>query len=274
MSTTGSTPSDGSTAGSASGPGSGSGRLRIGLLQCGHLVGDLGATHGDYPILFRRLLSEFGVDLEVVDATTGGDLGAVDRFDGWLVSGSAASVYDDLPWIDPAAAFLREVVRADVAVVGVCFGHQLLATALGGRVEKADAGWGVGVHEYDVAGAWAVPVAGDDVDPDAEQGEHPEHLALIASHQDQVVVLPDDAEVVAHTNHCPVGAFTVGPRVLGVQPHPEFTTGLSRDLTERRRDKIGPARADAALESLHRPVADAATWVARRMTATWRSNGR
>lgn len=181
-------------------------------------------------------------------------------------------MYDDLPWIAPTEAFVRKVVDDGVPVVGICFGHQLLAQALGGRVERARVGWGAGVYTYELLDGWyprgieVAPEPGDDGT-----------VSLIASHQDQVVDLPEGAAVAARTDHCPIAAFTIGPRVLAVQPHPEFTTGLSRELSTQRRERMGEATTDAALGSLAGPgaerVAADAARVAERMVATWRSGG-
>ena len=219
------------------------GPLRLGLLQCGYVAPAVAATHGDYPELFADLLAPHGVALTTFDVQRQPlpeDLGSLD---GWLVSGSADSAYDPLPWIAPVEDLLRRAVSDRVPLVAICFGHQLLAQALGGRVVRAPAGWGAGVHRYEVVGPtrpWMVPPAA-------------EGPRLIASHQDQVVALPKGAEVVARTDHCPYAAFQVGPRALALQPHPEFTAGLSRDLLELRRDRIGAA-VEPALASYDQPL--------------------
>ncbi|CAN5843942.1 GMP synthase [soil metagenome] len=216
--------------------------LRVGLLQCGHVHPDLLATHGDYTQLFGDLLGPHGVELTTHDVTRclPDNAGAQD---GWLVSGSPDSTYDPLGWIAPLEGFLRRLVEMRAPLVAVCFGHQLLAQAHGGRVERATAGWGAGAHEYELTGApsWAALGSSGPV-------------RLVASHQDQVVALPPGAEVVASTPHCPVAAFTLGSSALAVQPHPEFTAELSRDLIEVRRDRIGSKNADAALATLDRPL--------------------
>ena len=226
--------------------------LRIGLLQCGHLHPDLIPAHGDYPEVFTDLLGPEGVELTPFDATEVLP-DAIDAFDGWLVSGSACSTYDDLPWIGPLEEFLRACVEGAAPMVAVCFGHQLLAQAFGGRVAKADAGWGVGAHTYQVTRPdqpWLQPPAGT--------------VRIVASHQDQVVELPAGAEVWLATDHCPVAGFTLGPRAMTIQPHPEFTAAVSEGLTVRRRDAIGAERADEALASLAEPLDQAivASWMA------------
>lgn len=233
--------------------------MRIGLLQCGHIRSELGEIHGDYPQLFGDLLADHPVELITYDLPAGAQPDEVDECDGWLISGSSDSVYDDLPWIPPAEDFLRRAVAAGVPVVGICFGHQLLAQALGGKVERSPRGWGAGAHTYRLTR----PIEGwpDDVD-------QPASLNLIACHQDQVTELPAGAEVLASTDHCPVAAFTVGSTVLAIQPHPEFTAPLSRELTDVRSGLMGPERARAAIASLDRPLntEPVAAW----MTGVWR----
>ncbi|MCU1358177.1 MAG: synthase [Acidimicrobiales bacterium] len=227
--------------------------LRIGLLQCGHLHTDLQPDYGDYPEIFSALLGSHGVEIATWDVTSGPPPDATDACDGWLVSGSARSTYDPLPWIPPVEQFLRDVVADQAPLVAICFGHQLLAQAHGGRVARAGAGWGVGAHEYHflTAEGWMEP-------------PHEAPIRLVASHQDQVVELPDGAQVIARTDHCPIAAYTLGPAALAIQPHPEFSTAVSRDLIERRRELIGAERSDDALASLDRPLDQAivAAWIA------------
>ncbi|HEX2576549.1 MAG TPA: hypothetical protein VHK88_09390 [Aquihabitans sp.] len=228
-------------------------RLRIGLLQCGYVHPDLAGDFGDYPVAFGELLEPHDVELVTYDVQTGplpDDPGAVD---GWLVSGSASSAYERLPWIPPLEAFLRGLVARDAPVVAICFGHQLVAQAHGGRVERSPAGWGAGAHDYELVGTgpWGST-------PDRRS------VRLIASHQDQVVDLPDGDVVIARTDHCPIAGYTLGTSVLAIQAHPEFTAGLSARLTQARRDRIGDATADAALASLDAPLdrAVVGSWMA------------
>lgn len=218
-------------------------RLRIGLLQCGYLPPDLVPEFGDYPHAFEALLSPFDLDLVTYDVQRAPLPLDPTECDGWLVSGSADSAYDDLDWIAPVEQFLRDVMAADVPLVAICFGHQLLAQALGGRVAKSTGGWGAGVHEYQL-------IRPDECPDVPSSGS----VRLIASHQDQVIELPADAVVVATTAHCPVAAFTLGPRVLAIQPHPEFSADLSRRLISLRRERMGETIADSAMASLDEPL--------------------
>lgn len=220
--------------------------LRIGLLQCGHIHPDLVPEHGDYPEVFAQLLGPHGVALTTFDVTTAPPPSLDDpaATDGWVVTGSACSAYDDLPWIAPLEDLLREIIAHRRPLVAVCFGHQLLAQAMGGRVAKSDAGWGVGAHSYELVRTdlpWMAPAPAGPV-------------RLIASHQDQVAELPEGAQVIARTEHCAVAAYTLGPAALAIQPHPEFTAEVSAGLVARRREAIGADRSDQALASLTEPL--------------------
>lgn len=228
--------------------------MRVGLLQCGRLPQDLVDDVGDYSRLFEALLGPHGVTIEAHDVVSGPPPASAKSCDGWLVSGSAASTFDPLPWIAPTETFLRAVVAEQVPVVGICFGHQLLAQALGGRVARAPGGWGAGVHRYDLVGPprpWMEP------DP-------PRSIHLVASHRDQVVALPEGAEVLARTEHCHVAAYTVGQHVLAIQPHPEYDATISRSLSQSRRELMGPEVTDQALASLDAPLDSAmvGAWMA------------
>lgn len=232
--------------------------LRIGLLQCGNVESALQPTYGDYPALYADLLVDQPVELVTYDVQNHAPPTDPRACDGWLISGSAHSAYDPFPWIEPTEAFVRRIVDTEVPLVAVCFGHQLLAQAMGGAVEHCAAGWGVGAHSYHLVG-----------EPRTAGWPTTSPIRLIASHQDQVTVLPDGADVILRTDHCPIAGYVLGPRALAIQPHPEFTPDLSRELTTIRRPRIGDRDTDAALASLDDPLDQPA--VAAWMTAFWAS---
>jgi GMP synthase-like glutamine amidotransferase len=221
--------------------------LRVGLVLLGAPPPGAPHSEGGYVAMFGALLGPHGIELEGIDARAGELPADPAAYDGYVLTGSATSVYDDEPWIAPAEELLRGIVAAGIPVAGICFGHQLLAQALGGRVEKATAGWGMGVHAYDL---------------DLPDG--PPSMRLQAMHQDQVVALPEGARVWARSEHCPIAGFTVGDRVWTVQAHPEFTAGFAGGLVERRRALVGDALADAAAATVQDPTDHelVATWIA------------
>ncbi len=219
-------------------------RLRIGLVICGTPPAALTEFADGYLPMFAAILEPHGVDLEPLDAKAGPLAVDAERFDGYLLTGSASSVYDDEPWITDAAAFVREVVDAGVPLAGVCFGHQLIAHALGGRVEKADVGWGAGVHTYSVT------------TPDGDGGATT--MRLQAMHQDQVLTPPDGSVVWATSEFCPVAGYTVGDAVWTVQAHPEFTAALSDGIIGLRAERFGPELTARARATVNDPTDAAA----------------
>lgn len=217
--------------------------MKIGILETGDVHPDLKARHGDYPAMFAARLGAVDPTLEfaVVRVVSGEMPADPTHADAWLVTGSRHGVYDDLPWIAPLAAFLRACVARGVPVVGVCFGHQILAEALGGRAVKSDRGWALGVQDYEVLARprW--------------MSRLPDRFAINAFHQDQVVALPAGATVLARSAQCAYAALAYGdpetPIAISIQPHPEYDAAFMDDLITLRagtvipKDAVGPARA-------------------------------
>ena len=227
----------------ADGPGRRS-TLRVGILLCDHLDDEVAARHGDYEGRYRTLLGPLGVDAVVHDLTRGEAPASTAECDAWLVSGSRRSAYDDEAFVPALTRFVADAVEADVPVVGICFGHQVVARALGGRVERAE-GWGIGVKRYHLGGG-----ARTGAGPPPWMEGSPESFTMVVSHRDQVVELPDGAELLASAEYCPVAAFHVGDGVFCVQGHPEFDVALSATLSRRRRAAIGHDVVEAGLASL------------------------
>lgn len=212
--------------------------MRLGILEPGVTPDDLIDTHGTMPAMAERLLAPLDPSLRFATWRVVDDVfpASVRDADAWLVMGSKHGVYEDLPWMRRLKGFLRDAVAAEVPVVGICFGHQILAEAMGGRVEKSARGWGVGIHRYAL--------------PDAAGGGE---LAVHAMHQDQVVEPPPGAALIATSDFCPYAGFDYAGRAISFQPHPEFDEAFARALVETRRgDAIPLDVADAALDTLGR----------------------
>ncbi len=216
--------------------------MRIGLLMMGHVDPKSRHIAGDYPELFGALLEPVGIELVRYDLDEGQFHDSTAECDGWICSPSRLSTYDDVAWLADAEELLRRIIAAEAPYVGICFGHQLLAQALGGRVEKSPAGWGVGIRTYDVVDAqpWMVPPT--------------QQVRLIGSHQDQVVQLPADAKLVFTSDYCPNGGFSIGERAWTIQVHPEFIPPLADHLLAGRVELIGAERVAAARASLDGPL--------------------
>ena len=229
--------------------------MHIGILKTGDLPADIAAEHGGYGDLFVRLLenAEPSFSTEVIDVEAGEMPASPGAADGWLITGSKHGVYEEHPWIDPLKMFLRDCLAAEVPVVGVCFGHQILADAMGGRTVKSEKGWGLGVSSY--APAHSIPWAPELQAP--WQG--------FAIHQDQVIEQPPGTTLLMTSDFCPIAALAYGPKdaplALTVQPHPEYHRALFERLAEVRLKKVVPESVMArALDSLATPV-DPGPWV-------------
>ncbi len=212
------------------------GGVKLGLLVCDHVRPEFEHISGDYPDMFRRLFAGHPEVEIVVYDVIGGDMPADPReCDAWITTGSRYSVNDDESWIRDLEQFVREVANEQVPFVGVCFGHQLIAKALGGTVVKSERGWGVGAKEVEVRG---------------DLGLGPSYIVL-TSHQDQIEDLPPGAEILGWNEHCPVSMIGVGENMIGIQGHPEFEAAYSEALMESRRGALIPeATADEGLASL------------------------
>ncbi len=204
--------------------------MKIGILQTGRAPEQTVQQHGDYDQFFINYLADRGFAFDSYPVLDGVFPDGPDAADGWLITGSRFGAYEDHPWIPPLEAFLRDVYDAAVPIVGICFGHQILAQALGGKVEKYAGGWSVGPQSY--------------------QSEMFGDQSIIAWHQDQVVERPADAQVVASSDFCENAMLLYGQKAFTIQSHPEFTAGFLMDLLATR-GQVLPAdiRSDAEMRA-------------------------
>jgi len=204
--------------------------MKIGILQTGWPPQELIARHGTYAEAFARLLSDRGFEFESWACLEGEFPASINDADGWLITGSKYGAYEDLPWIEPLEKFLRAAYAQSLPIVGICFGHQILAQALGGKVEKYPGGWSVGRTEYQFDG-------------------YEEPLPIIAWHQDQVIEPPADATTICSTDFCQHAALQYGNKALTIQPHPEFSRAYFDDLLVARKSVLPESTATAAAQS-------------------------
>jgi GMP synthase-like glutamine amidotransferase len=226
--------------------------MSIGILETGVPPTDLAARFGRYDAMVRRMLGD-GFSYRTYRVREGELPADPADHPAYVITGSSAGVYDDLPWIAPLEAFIR-AAQGRARMVGLCFGHQVMAEALGGRVEKSVKGWGLGLHDYEVQHA-------------APWMDGATRLAVAASHQDQVVEAPPGATVLASSDFTPYAALVyAGGDSVSFQFHPEFERGMAEALVELRRPGLpDPAEADRMLASLDAP-SDAARvggWIRR-----------
>jgi len=229
--------------------------MKIGILEAGLLHDHLADRFDPYPVMFERFLGLADRELEFAaySVVRGQMPASISECDGWLISGSKHGVYDQLEWMSPLQDFIRELAQARVPLIGVCFGHQIIAAALGGKVVKSDKGWGVGVQRYrvDQTHAW--------------MQEQPASFGLYAYHQDQIVILPESATVFASSEFCPFAGLSYGDSIISVQAHPEFEEDYERVLLELFGGTLVPAEvSQAALADM-----DAGASADTRLLADW-----
>ena len=189
--------------------------MKIGILVCGHAAPEVADQFGDYADMFHALLAGRDFTFETYDVEHLQFPTNIRDCDGWLLTGSRHGAYEDHAFIPLLETFIRQTYAAHVPMVGICFGHQIIAQALGGHVEKFDGGWAIGLNDYTF----------DDLGP----------VKLNAWHQDQVLRLPEGAQTVASNGFCEHAALVYDDRAFTVQPHPEFESRVIREFVRLRK---------------------------------------
>lgn len=228
--------------------------LTIGILETGLPPEGYSEKYGSYPDMFRDLLSASDSQLAfnyfaVLDGEIPTDPSICDA---WLITGSKFGVYEEHPWITPLSTLICQAYQADIPLVGICFGHQLIAQALGGKVVKSDKGWSLGVAEYQIH------------QPAEWMTQAEKTFAIQAYHQDQVVELPDETQVLAGSEFCPYGALSIANKAITFQGHPEFSSTYIKALLTNRRD-LGLLPVDLSTQAIE----TIATPNQRHQVATW-----
>lgn len=214
--------------------------MKIGILAAGITPDVLQANYPTYADMFAQQLS--GIDptleFEIYDVRLDEFPQSTADCDGWLITGSKFNSYDDDPWILRLCEFIREIDSHQQVLVGICFGHQIIARALGGTVTKSTSGWGVGVHHYQAIGN--IPTLPETTD-----------IAFCAFHQDQVIEKPEKLDVFLRSDFCEYAGFIYQDRILTFQGHPEFSKEYESELVELYAGvTLTPAIADKARRTI------------------------
>ncbi|GGY50478.1 glutamine amidotransferase-related protein [Parvularcula lutaonensis] len=227
--------------------------MKLVIAETGHPPAELPQRWPSYPLMFETMFAEAGAsfETETVDVTTGKRVPPPEKGAALLVTGSPAGAYEPHEFIAPLEDSIRSWAAAHRPVIGICFGHQLIAQAFGAKVEKSPAGWGVGVHTYEVLETppWA---------------DSPARFSCAVSHQDQVVSLPQGMRRIAGSPFCPNGVLQhEALPVLTFQMHPEFRHDYASALLGLRSDRIPKDRVAFGQASLRNGSdrGDIALWI-------------
>ena len=186
--------------------------MKIGILETGLINEKLSDRYGPYPVMFASLLNraEQGLEYQTYSVVRGELPGSIHDCDGWLITGSRHGAYEKLDWMLSLEDFIRELYSVSVPLVGICFGHQIIAQAMGGTVIKSDKGWSIGIQSYQI-------------DRELDwMARAPEQVHMYAFYQDQISVLPSGASVISSSDFCPYAGLCYGDSIVSVQAHPEF----------------------------------------------------
>ncbi|WP_170782674.1 type 1 glutamine amidotransferase [Ruegeria lacuscaerulensis] len=193
--------------------------MKIGILVTGHPPDELYGEFGTYDGMFRALLGGNGFTFETYNVVDGEFPASTAAAEGWVITGSRHGAYEDHPWIPPLEDLIRAIRDRGQPLIGVCFGHQIIAQALGGKVEKFQGGWAVGRTDYNLDG---------------------QTVTLNAWHQDQVVALPDGARVTGTNDFCRNAMVAYGDTIWTVQAHPEYGDAFIQGLIQTRGKGVIP----------------------------------
>ena len=231
--------------------------MKLGILAAGITPDELIGEHGSYADMIIQLLdnTQSGYSFEVFDVREDEFPAGINECDAWVISGSKFNAYDRVPWMLKLREMVKEIHAAKVPLVGICFGHQIIASCFGAELNKFEGGWGVGLHEYDIKPGF------DFVPSDTKK------FSLNAIHQDQVLTKPDNAEVFASSEFCPFAGLVYGDLIFTVQAHPEFNGQFEKELLVLRGGTTFPEDVtQQGLESLttgkDADQSEVASWIA------------
>lgn len=227
--------------------------MKIGILNAYHFEKHPNTYQKAYAPMIKDYLTKYFNEFEFVEYMVAHDEFPADtkECDGYIVTGSPASCYEDEIWIKDLIQFVQDCHEVKQRMVGICFGHQLIAHALGGKVERSPKGWGIGVHDFAINKhtSWM-------------SGEQ-KSCSLLFFHQDQVVELPKDATLLAQSDFCPIQVYSIEKHVFCFQGHPEFTRDYSKFRIEANKEVIAKETFDEALKNIDDPTDEDvfAAWV-------------
>jgi len=220
--------------------------MKIGILLTDHVMDELIEKHGDMDDFYKYIFKKVDptIELEIFDVVEGIFPNNINDCEGYLITGSRFSVYDQIDWILKLKEFVKELDYHKKSLIGVCFGHQLIAEVLGGEAKAAESGWTVGNQIYDLIED--IPWINEDIPL----------FTLLHSHKDQVNKLPDKATLIASTEKVPIAMYIVDDHIFSHQGHPEFKPEYVHDVATIRREILGDEVYLAAAENIKNRIPD------------------
>jgi len=215
--------------------------MKIAILQCGEVSKESESQAGCNSEMIKAMfdVTEGFFEFESFDCQDGCYPDDIDDYDFYITSGSKAGVYEDKVWIQRLIKFVRQLDNKKKKLIGICFGHQIMAMACDGMVEKSENGWGVGVAVNRV------------VSNPEWMSEKRAALNLPVSHQDQIITVPEDAQIIAESDFCPFFMVQWNDHFLSTQGHPEWNREYSEIILARSKGTIPNQLFQSALSSLH-----------------------
>lgn len=221
--------------------------MKIGILQCDDVRSSLSAEYGEYPDMITAGLAQQHADFSFQTYKTHHGIlpECIEECDAYIITGSRYSVLDsEVLWINGLMNFVLRLAKAKIKIIGICFGHQLLAEAMGGKVERADCGWLVGAHEI------TIQTPQDYMQPEKS------HCQLAMLCEDQVQKISKEATVLATSPKCEYAMLQYNGHILSVQGHPEFSAEFAKDLLNVRQDEFPSKRYERGSQSLSEQTLD------------------
>ncbi len=218
--------------------------MKVGILEADIVDAKVRGKYGSYADMFCRLLLTIDASLtfEAFKVYEGEYPQDIHQCSAYIITGSKFSAYDNEGWIKKLSNFIVELNKHKIKLIGICFGHQIIARALGGRIEKSQKGWGVGNN--------LTQIKNKNPGMNALIDKACHSFYLIYTHQDQVIGLPVNAIKVAGNDFCENAGFQIADHILTFQGHPEFSPEYLVYLMDKRRDLIGDEKYSKAMESL------------------------
>ncbi len=210
--------------------------MKIGILITGHLPEKLADDFGNYGDMFESLLQDEGFTFAKYTVLEN-HFPKLDDCDGYIITGSKYGVYENLEWIPKLEKFIRNCFKTNTPIAGFCFGHQIMAQAMGGVVEKFSGGWDVGRKSYNLVGS-----------------EKNETISVMAWHQDQVIKKPKSSKLIASSDFCQIAGLVYGKTGLSLQSHPEYNSSFLKGLMCARGALLSKEEKNGFYENINLPL--------------------